>query len=119
MKRDTTIGDPALHVKIMWQEDRVTVAVTGEVDLATAPRLSAALDEITAASPRSVEVDLSGTSFFACAGLSALIRARHRLAERGATLIVHGAIGAVRRVFTATGLHGLLTHANRDHLMVL
>lgn len=117
MKRDTTVGDPVLHVEVRWQGDRVTVAVTGEVDLATAPRLSAALDEVTADPPRSVEVDLSETSFFACAGLSALMRAHHRLAESGGRLVVHGAIGVVRRVFTASGLHGLLT-PDRDRPVV-
>lgn len=106
MTRDTT----ALHVKVVWRENRVTVAVTGDVDLATAPGLSTALDEVIATAPRTVEVDLSETSFLACAGLSVLTRAQHRLAERGARLIVHGAVGVVRRVFTATGLHGLLTH---------
>jgi len=118
MKRETSIGDPVLHVKVVWQEDRVIVAVIGEVDLATAPRLSTALDEVTATLPRSVEVDLSGTSFFACAGLSAVMRAQHRLAESGAALVVRGAVGAVRRVFTATGLHGLLALDERDHLVM-
>lgn len=115
MNGDASIGDTNLHVKVTWQEDRAIVAVTGEVDLATAPRLSAALEKVTANSPRGVEVDLSGTAFFACRGLSALMAAQDRLAERGAVLVVHGANHVVRRVFTVTGLHGLLTHHDRDH----
>jgi hypothetical protein len=44
MKRDTTINNTDLHVKVTWQEDRAIVAVTGEVDIATTPRLRTALD---------------------------------------------------------------------------
>ena len=119
----TTSGDPALgtadlHFKITWEEDQATIAVSGEVDLATAPRLSAALEKITGHSPRRVEVDLSGTSFFACRGLSVLMATRHRLADRGAELAVHGASRRVRRVFTASGLDGLLSDDDRDHTVV-
>ncbi len=114
MNGDVSIGDTDLHVAVNWQEDRAIVAVTGEVDLASAPRLSAALDEVTANLPRSVEVDLSTTSFFACRGLSVLMAAHERLAERGAVLVVRGVSRVVRRVFTATGLDGLLAHDDRD-----
>ncbi len=118
MTRDTTFGDTDLHVKVMWQEDRVIVAVTGEVDLATTPRLSAVLDGVTAHSPRSVEINLSETSFLACVGLSVLTAAHHQLTEKGAALIVHGTVGVVRRAFTASGLHALLPHGDRDHIVI-
>jgi hypothetical protein len=59
MTRDTTFSDTDLHLNVTWQEDRVIVAVTGEVDLATTLRLSAVLDEVTAHSPRSIEINLS------------------------------------------------------------
>lgn len=116
MTRDTTFSDTDLHLNVTWQEDRVIVAVTGEVDLATIPRLSAVLDEVTAHSPRSVEINLSETSFLACVGLSALTAAHHQLTEKGAALIVNGAVGVVRRAFAAGGLHGLLTHHDRHHV---
>ncbi len=115
MNGDAAIGETHLHVEITWRDERAVVAVTGEVDLASAPRLSAALDEVIANPPPSVEVDLSGISFFSCRGLSVLMEAHQRLAERGAVLIVPGASHIVRRVFTASGLHGLLTHGHRDH----
>jgi anti-sigma B factor antagonist len=118
MTRDTIFGDTDLHVKVAWREDRVIVAVTGEVDVATAPLLSIALDQVTANSSRSVEIDLSGTSFFACRGLSVLTAAHHRLTEKGAALIVRGAVGVVRRAFTASGLHALLTDGDCDRMVV-
>ncbi len=117
MTRDTTFGDTDLYIKVTSRENRVIVAVTGEVDLATTPRLSTTLDQITANSSRSVEIDLSGTSFFACRGLSVLTAAHHRLTEKGAALIVHGAVGVVRRAFTASGLHALLTDSDCDHIV--
>ena len=118
MNGNATLGDTGLHVKVTWRDDQAIIAVTGEVDLATAPRLSTALAAVTANPPRSVEVDLSGTSFFACRGLSLLMDAHHRLAESGAELVVHGAVGVVRRVFTASGLHGVLAHDGRGRPVV-
>jgi hypothetical protein len=31
---------------------------------------------------------------------------------------VHGTVGVVRRAFTASGLHALLPHGDRDHIVI-
>jgi anti-anti-sigma factor len=119
MTTSMTVGDNDLLVEITWQEGRATVAVNGDVDLATAPAFKTILDKITENSPCTVRIDLSATSFFACRGLSVLMATHHRLAQQGAALVVDGAVGIVRRVFILNGLSNLLTPDDHDHAAVL
>ncbi|MDT3399384.1 STAS domain-containing protein [Streptomyces sp. B1866] len=62
------------------------VEVHGEIDLSTAPELTAALDAATARARPDVVVDLRPVTFLDCSGLSALCRARHRALDRGGRL---------------------------------
>lgn len=84
------------------------VAVTGEIDLFTAPefkqRLTAPIDEgIT-----HLVVDLSGTTFIDSSSLGVLIGAHRRLGDRG-TLVVVCATPAIVKTFKITGLDGVFT----------
>lgn len=119
MNAGMTVGDNDLRVEITWEEGCATVALNGDVDLATAPGLKTILDKITENSPRGVRIDLSGTSFFACRGLSVLMATQHRLAQQGAALVVDGAVGIVRRVFMLNDLSNLLSPDDYDHTAVL
>ena len=56
--------------------DLVRVTVTGEVDVMTAPMLRAAIGAATAHWPIRLELDLSGVTFYSCAGLETLVEAR-------------------------------------------
>lgn len=58
----------------------LVVSVRGEVDVSTAPLLSAVLESLHTARPRRVEVDLSGVTFLDSHGLSTLVAARRALA---------------------------------------
>ena len=76
----------------------VVVDVTGELDIATAPSLSAAVSGIQVWSARPgllVLLDLSGLDFCDISGLNAMATVRRRLALRGAGL----ALVAPRRNF--------------------
>jgi anti-anti-sigma factor len=54
----------------------VVVAVAGEVDMATAPALHAALvDALTTYTPTVVDVDLSACTFLDCSGIRVLVAA--------------------------------------------
>jgi stage II sporulation protein AA (anti-sigma F factor antagonist) len=118
MNAGMTGGDNNLRVEITWEEGCATVALNGDVDLATAPALKTILDKIAENSPRGVRIDLSATSFFACRGLSVLMATQHRLAQQGAALVVDGAVGIVRRVFVLNGLSNLLTLDDHNHAAV-
>ena len=86
--------------------------VFGELDLATAPRLCALLDEARAERVRRVVIDLTGVDFCDSTGLRALMGASTELRHAGGRLAV--AVlpnGGVARLFDVTGIReGLPTH---------
>src|SRR5437763_7945983 len=84
------------------------VAVVGELDCATAPRLSEALAEM-AEPGRVIVVDLSDTEFMDCAGLAPLVAACEHQRELGGDLIVDAPTSAVSRVIECTHLDGMMT----------
>jgi anti-sigma B factor antagonist len=77
-----SIGDadsPAVNdgfdVKEHWVDKVVVVAVSGTVDMLTAPRLAGAIATAAAKSPAAVIVDLRKVEFLASAGMSVLVAA--------------------------------------------
>ena len=78
------------------QNSVVTVAVVGEVDLATAPRLSAALGEHGDAEV--LVADLTATTFIDSTGVRVLIEADRRCAGSGTRFVVLVDDGPVLRV---------------------
>jgi anti-sigma B factor antagonist len=89
--------------------ERHLVAVTGEIDLFTAPefkqRVSAPID----AGRSSVIVDLTDTTFIDSSSLGVLIGAHRRLKLRGGTLVVVCDNDAIVKTFRITGLDGVFT----------
>src|SRR5687767_2032780 len=80
------------------------VAVTGEIDLFTAPEfkqcLAAAIDD----GVTSIVVDLTETSFVDSSSLGVLIGAHRRLAARDGTLTIVATNDAILKTFRITGL---------------
>ncbi|MEV4053226.1 STAS domain-containing protein [Amycolatopsis sp. NPDC049688] len=64
------------------------VTVTGEIDMATCPRLDAELDRAVAAAPERLVVDLLGVGFCGVTGVASLGRLRTRCAETGIDLVL-------------------------------
>lgn len=79
------------------------VVVRGELDIATAPLLRAALDTVQARSPQRVDIDLSGVTFLDAYAMTTLVAARRRLGARGATLVLNRPSQIARRVLELTG----------------
>jgi anti-sigma B factor antagonist len=83
--------------------DGVCVAVAGEVDVDTAPRmrqaLAAALQEAS-----QVVVDLGAVTFLDSSGLSALIAAQQGADAAGVTLRLRHPAPVVRRLLALTGM---------------
>jgi anti-anti-sigma factor len=66
------------------------VEVRGEIDICTAPPLSARLDSLTGSSGPDLLLDLRSVTFIDCSGLRLLCRARNRtLARRGRLRLVN------------------------------
>ncbi|WBO68628.1 STAS domain-containing protein [Streptomyces camelliae] len=80
------------------------VPLLGEIDVLTAPALSARLDRLTADARPDLALDLRPVTFIDCAGLGVLCRARNRVrARRGRLRLVTDDAG-FQRVLRATGL---------------
>ncbi|MGW4062938.1 STAS domain-containing protein [Amycolatopsis sp. NPDC004747] len=76
------------------------VEVTGEVDLGTARRLDAVLQDRVRGELDELVIELDGVTFFSVAGLNSLLRAQLLADSAGARLTVDaGRSRAVRRLF--------------------
>jgi anti-sigma B factor antagonist len=80
------------------------LAAEGEIDIATSPRLIAALNETVTDSTGSLVVDLSRVGFMDSTGLALLVRAQRRMRRRGRGFAVVCPDGPVRRIFEITAM---------------
>jgi len=78
------------------------VALTGEVDLYTAPELKAALLRILAEGPTRIIVDLSGATFVDSTTLGVLLGAVKRLRMIGGELVLVCSDLNIRRILSIT-----------------
>jgi anti-anti-sigma factor len=100
------MDDPlGLTVSVSVRGHDAVVCASGELDLATAPELEAALEKATPPAGGRVILDLRELSFSDAVGLRVIERASHRLGPR---LMVVGPTPPVRRVFKVTELDQLL-----------
>lgn len=98
-------------IKTVGRDALAEIAVLGELDCATAPRLSHALAGL--AEPGGVIlVDLTDTEFMDCAGIAPLIEACLRQRELGGDLILDVADGAVSKFITWAGLDQVIRVAS-------
>ena len=74
------------------------IAVEGEIDVATSPRLIAALNGAVTDSAMSLVVDLSRVGFMDSTGLALLVRVQRRLRRRSRGFAVVCPAGPVRRI---------------------
>jgi anti-sigma B factor antagonist len=80
------------------------IAVTGEVDLATAPLLGERLDAKLAAGHSTLVADLRGVSFLDSTGLSVLVKVLKRCLEEGGQLGLVIDQEKITKLFSITGL---------------
>jgi anti-sigma B factor antagonist len=83
--------------------------VDGELDVATAPRLTDEVDARLARRPTEVVLDLRGVGLMDSSGTGALLGARRRCERRGARLVVVVAEGPVRRLLRRLQLEPLFS----------
>jgi anti-sigma B factor antagonist len=84
--------------------DTHVVAVTGEVDIFTAPEFKHQVMMAIAAGAERLVVDLTGTSFIDSSSLGVLIGAHRRLTAGGGRLLVACNREAIVKTFKITGL---------------
>jgi anti-sigma B factor antagonist len=95
---------PAMTVRRRLVGHRTVLAVTGEVDLATAPELGSAVDTALASGAQELWLDLSATAFMDSSGLHLLLDAHRRMRGLRRRLAIVCPGGAVRRLFEIAGL---------------
>jgi anti-sigma B factor antagonist len=85
------------------------IAMRGELDLATAPRLCVRIDEARRAGSRRLLIDLTTAEFCDSAGLRALIGSRQEIRAQGGRMAIAALEEcAVGRLFALAGAHELL-----------
>lgn len=84
------------------------VSVQGEVDLATAPALRAALGRLAGEGHERLIVDLSGTEFLDCQGVDVLVGGLTMMRAGGGDLRVACASPRLRRTFRLTSADRVL-----------
>jgi anti-sigma B factor antagonist len=99
---------PSGPVKLALTESRrsgaTVIAVSGELDVLTAPKVATQLDEVVRTRAGDVVVDLRETEFIDSSGLFVLLNARRRLTRLSRRLTVLCPPGAVRRVLELSRL---------------
>jgi anti-sigma B factor antagonist len=85
------------------------VAVTGEIDLFTAPEFKQRVAAPIDAGRSNIIVDLTATTFIDSSSLGVLIGAHRRLKLRGGSLVVVCDNEAIVKTFRITGLDGVFT----------
>lgn len=84
-----------------------TVAVGGEIDLESGPRLHDQLCSVMRAHGPRLTVDLTGVTFIDCAGLRALLASRRAAQDLGGWMRLAETSRCVRWLIEATGLQRL------------
>jgi anti-sigma B factor antagonist len=93
-----------LEVTTHDRPDGVHVELSGELDLATAPKLEDELKRVEAASPALLLLDLRPLAFMDSSGLRALLAADARAREAGRRLVLVRGDERVQRVLRITRL---------------
>lgn len=91
------------------RDDVVVLALSGELDMDSAPVLRERIAGLVATGWHQILLDLAELSFCDSAGLSAFIQGDRACAARGGWLRLTGATGHVARVIELSGLDEMLT----------
>lgn len=100
-----------LEIESRAQEDRVVVSLTGELDMASAPLLQAALEEAERTQDSALVIDLERLQFMDSTGLRTILWARERWEGRGREMALTTGPSQVQRLLTVSGV--------RDQLRVI
>jgi anti-sigma B factor antagonist len=104
-------AEPAAPVPAARLRTNVTVAVRGDLDLATAPALEREVLDVLAGTPSLIAVDLRGLQFIDSSGLHALIKVRDAACGSGVGFELRALSPPATRILDLTGTRDLFTIA--------
>jgi anti-sigma B factor antagonist len=93
-----------IELESVTTADGDTVVVRGEIDMATAPELRDALNELVDAGSTQIVLDCRGLDFLDSSGIGVLVAVRKRLGEDGG-LTIDSPPDHVRKVLELTGVN--------------
>lgn len=102
----STIGRLSINSK--HQDDKHTLFLTGEIDVASAPVLAAAIDELCAGGAREIVLDLCGVEFVDSSGLGAILQGKSLCERHNCAYSLTPAQRPVERMFDMIGVKGRL-----------
>lgn len=95
-------------VQVSERDAFAVLAVTGELDVATAPQLRQEAVRLTSSGQAHLVIDLSGVDFLDSTGLGVIVGVLKRARTHGGELAVSGAENHVRKVFDITRISDVL-----------
>jgi anti-sigma B factor antagonist len=93
-----------LEITTEQREGQTRVALTGELDIASAPQFEEGLAAVERDTPGVLVLDLRGVGFIDSTGLRAVIAADERARSAGRRFVIVRGTAAVERVFSVTQL---------------
>lgn len=91
-------------IETVYRDETPRLAVSGELDMATAPQLAAAIANDERRDGSAPVLDLSRLAFMDVAGMRVLLDAARRARRAGGRLIVFNPQPAIRRLFALTAV---------------
>jgi anti-sigma B factor antagonist len=104
----TLLGCDGFGIRLREDSVGITVTVTGEVDLATAPLLMRALRLAGVGDPPLVVIDATTMSFIGSHGLGVILAARQSLLSRSGTLVIRHSPPRLQKTLAITRLTDLV-----------
>jgi len=99
---------PPFGTRVEERDGIAVMALSGELDMASAPILREDLAEVEASGVPAIMLDLREVTFIDSTGLHEFLQARSRAQDNGHRLLMTGASPAAQRLFELTGTRFLL-----------
>jgi anti-sigma B factor antagonist len=101
--------DQEFHIEERPDGDVPVIAVSGEIDVATAPQLRETLQGVISRGKTTIVLDLLGVTFLDSTALGVLVGALKRCRDAGGDLQVVVAEARILKIFEITGLTSVFT----------
>ena len=99
-----SVPTPTFQIDSDLRDGEARLRLAGEFDLATAPRVEEAAENLIAAEIKRLVLDLSGLRFIDSSGLRVIVVLHQRAAQEGWTLELVRPAQPVLKVFQISGL---------------
>lgn len=99
---------PLFRTRVEGRDGLAIMALSGDLDMATAPILRENLARVEDGGAVTIMLDLSEVTFIDSSGLKEFLEARSRARDNGHRLLMSGASPAAQRLFELTGTRFLL-----------